>query len=186
MRLNNFKKAFTLIELMVVIAIIGILATAGISMYGTYQAKARDTKRTTNLNNLTVWLQGYYTDKYEFPAEKSANCLYNSTWDVADALKSYYDNKKLPLDPQKGRKAWSCNEAWAPFYLRLSKDGVANVAYILWTNVEVKSWANYLLNTSVKTYEDQTTRIEWANALTDVQRNATSNKQNILYAVVGN
>jgi len=39
------QPAFTLIELMVVMAIVAILATAGISAYSGYTKKARDTSR---------------------------------------------------------------------------------------------------------------------------------------------
>ncbi len=39
------QKAFTLIELMVVMAIIAILATAGLSAYSGYIKKGRDTAR---------------------------------------------------------------------------------------------------------------------------------------------
>ncbi len=43
------KKGFTLVELMVVMAIIAILATAGISAYGGYIKKSRDTVRLGDL-----------------------------------------------------------------------------------------------------------------------------------------
>lgn len=183
MKLN--KKGFSLIELMVVIAIIGILATAGISMYGTYQAKARDTKRVSNLNSLTIWLQGYYTDKSEYPAPQNWTCLSDNNWTVNDALKSYYDNKNIPLDPQKQRTAWDCSIAGSPVYKQLSKDWVANTAYVLGSNVEVKSSANYKYTAwSNVTYEDESKKV-WL--LTDSDRSpAPTEVKNILYAIVNN
>lgn len=191
--LNNFfmklnKKGFSLIELMVVIAIIWILATAGISMYGTYQAKARDTKRVSNLNSLTIWLQGYYTDKSEYPDPQTTNCLSTDKWILSDSLAPYYDNKAIPLDPQKNRVAWGCTTAWAPFYTPIKKDKVAKAAYVLWSNVEVKSTANYYYNTidsSDNAYSVESAKI---NAITDAQRKvSTSNPaEKILYAIVNN
>lgn len=43
------QSGFTLIELMVVMAIIAILATAGLSAYGGYIKKARDSTRISDL-----------------------------------------------------------------------------------------------------------------------------------------
>ncbi len=43
------QRAFTLVELMVVMAIIAVLSTAGISAYGGYIKKSRDTVRLGDL-----------------------------------------------------------------------------------------------------------------------------------------
>lgn len=48
------QKGFTLVELMVVMAIIAILATAGISQYGRFIKSARDTTRITDLQAINV------------------------------------------------------------------------------------------------------------------------------------
>jgi len=48
------QKGFTLVELMVVMAIIAILSTAGISQYGRFIKSARDTTRTSDLNALNI------------------------------------------------------------------------------------------------------------------------------------
>lgn len=177
------RKGFTLIELMVVIAIIAILATSGISMYGTYQAKARDTKRMNNLNTLTVWLQGYYTDKSEYPEAHTTNCLSSVDWTVHPDLASYYDNKKIPLDSQKNRKAWNCTIGGSPLYKHLTKDTVPKTAYILGSNLEVKSSANLQYVSTDTTYEAISPKV-WQ--ITSAQKNATTNKENILYAIVNN
>jgi prepilin-type N-terminal cleavage/methylation domain-containing protein len=48
------QKGFTLVELMVVMAIIAILSTAGISQYGRFIKSARDTTRVADLNALNI------------------------------------------------------------------------------------------------------------------------------------
>jgi prepilin-type N-terminal cleavage/methylation domain-containing protein len=49
---NNVKKAFTLVELIVVITILAILGTiAFLSLQG-YSADARNSKRTSDINNM--------------------------------------------------------------------------------------------------------------------------------------
>ena len=47
---KSFFKGFTLIELLIVITIIGILATFVIASFATAQAKARDSRRKSNLD----------------------------------------------------------------------------------------------------------------------------------------
>jgi len=51
MILNTKKKAFTLIELLIVVAIIGILAGVGIPMYNGYMANAKVESANTNHAN---------------------------------------------------------------------------------------------------------------------------------------
>ncbi len=48
------QKGFTLVELMVVLAIIAILATSGISQYGKFIKSARDTTRIADLGALNI------------------------------------------------------------------------------------------------------------------------------------
>ncbi len=50
------QKGFTLVELMVVMAIIAILSTAGISQYGRFIKSARDTTRLTDLDAINIVL----------------------------------------------------------------------------------------------------------------------------------
>ena len=49
--INTKKKAFTLIELLIVVAIIGILAGVGIPMYNGYMASAKVESSNTNHSN---------------------------------------------------------------------------------------------------------------------------------------
>lgn len=60
MKLNN--KGFSLVELMVVVAIIGILASVAVPAINKYMAKARQSEAKTNLG-------GLYTSEKAFAAE---------------------------------------------------------------------------------------------------------------------
>ncbi|KKP87917.1 MAG: hypothetical protein UR91_C0032G0005 [Candidatus Nomurabacteria bacterium GW2011_GWC2_35_8] len=70
MKKNNFKiiRAFTLIEILVVIGIIVVLVSLVSSSYSTTQKKARDARRKQELKQIQNALEQYYSAcKYEYP-----------------------------------------------------------------------------------------------------------------------
>lgn len=69
----KFQSAFTLIELLIVIAIIGILVTTGIFSWQSAQAKARDNKRITDLKSIQTALETYKNAKGRYPQGPAPN-----------------------------------------------------------------------------------------------------------------
>jgi prepilin-type N-terminal cleavage/methylation domain-containing protein len=65
--LNKNNKGFTIVELLIVIVVIGILALLVITTYSGIQAKARNSKRQTDLASLQTHLEGFYNDNGYYP-----------------------------------------------------------------------------------------------------------------------
>ena len=61
------QKGFTLIELMIVIAIIGILAAIAIPQFSSYRAKSFNSASLSDVRNLRTDLEAYYAEWGEYP-----------------------------------------------------------------------------------------------------------------------
>ncbi len=64
---TKVQAGFTIIELLIVIAIIGILATLVLTNFQGAQAKGRDTVRKNDINSLYQKLEEYHNEKGGYP-----------------------------------------------------------------------------------------------------------------------
>lgn len=61
------KKGFTIVELLIVIVVIGILATLVIVTFAGIQQKARNTQRQTDIKALNGYIEAFYADYGYYP-----------------------------------------------------------------------------------------------------------------------
>lgn len=77
MKNKYFFNGFTLVELIITMAIIGVLITVATVNYEKVRVKSRDSKRKTDLANIAIAMDSYHTDNDRFPGAK--NSTYWST-----------------------------------------------------------------------------------------------------------
>lgn len=78
--LKDIKKrdqGFTIVELLIVIVVIGILAALVVTTYAGIQAKARDSKRQTDVQALQTQVEAFYAANNYYPSNAD---LTSSTW----------------------------------------------------------------------------------------------------------
>jgi prepilin-type N-terminal cleavage/methylation domain-containing protein len=113
--LNN--KGFTIVELLIVIVVIGILALLVITTYSGIQAKARNSKRQTDIQSVQTQLEAFFSQNGYYPSLKDmnegtdVNTDANSTW-VATNMKSL-DQTALadPSNPKSSKQLKGAPEA---------------------------------------------------------------------------
>jgi type IV pilus assembly protein PilE len=59
----KMQKGFTLIELMIVVAVIGILASVGIPAYGNYVIRGKLVNATSDLSNGRIMMEQFFQDQ---------------------------------------------------------------------------------------------------------------------------
>lgn len=104
---RKFGRAFTLIELLIVITIIGILAVALVPRISQGPARARDVTRKTDLGSISTALEISYTDSGSYPASTNGGECLSST-STAGALILPLLNGVVPNDPKSDNLLSPC------------------------------------------------------------------------------
>ena len=124
------QRAFTLLELLIVMIILALLAGLGLMAFGTIQKKSRDSRRKQDLINISKSLETYYNDWGTYPDSDngaivgcgpgtSLACNWGEPWLNTDNNTLYMS--ALPQDPVSD---------WNYFYLQNSDSSYYLFAYL--------------------------------------------------------
>lgn len=157
-------KGFTLVELMIVVAIIGVLATTLLPVLNGAQERARDGGRIASLNNIAAALTTYNSDEGQFPASTgdttnpttdtgNKNCLSSSGGITATDLSAILKGGKAPTDPQAKNQITPANVACGVQgsygYFPIQKNSVNASSFVLIADVESDKKMNYNYGKSI-------------------------------------
>ena len=164
--MKNFKKGFTLVEMLIVVVIIGILSAALLPRLQGAQSAARDSARKSDLSQLGSAILSYYNNRGEYPWTGS------NTWDatnrmipaeqIRDILMQVVELSSLPTDPNRSnyisfkKEGSEATATWSYFkdnkdiengqygYARMKKNTIKNGWYLLMARTETEWWSNFL------------------------------------------
>lgn len=127
------SRAFTLMEIMIVIAALGILTSALIPSFTNYQKRWRDIARIAHLNSAAKIINNFFIDKWNYPSNTAAGCV------DSVALNSY---GKISSDPLTSNNNW-CSTLGQ--YAYGSSSLLTNSAneFILFAKMENPNGGNY-------------------------------------------
>ncbi len=139
------KRSFSIIELLVVIVVIGILASIGLNSFNGSKVRARDSRRKVDLQSVKVAMSLFKRDKGVYPKLSAptntdfADCISGDSLVNWTSLQSQLANYLtiLPTDPRGkcvGEHPWTVSNKGNVYAYEVNS---ANpIAYSLWAALE--------------------------------------------------
>ncbi len=105
MKKINIKDGFSLLEMLVVTAIIGLLASTMVFSYSQFVRQSHDARRKTDLENIKAALEQYRSNNNIYPASVVFTSPNNNICDPGGCAAGVY-MQKVPNDPKTGNTYW--------------------------------------------------------------------------------
>lgn len=118
------QPGFTLVEILIVMVIIGIVATIGFGSFASSQMKGRDASRKSDLTQIARALETYYNDYGQYPLDSVGAIAGCGAGVACEWGEPFVDDKntvymiKIPHDPKSDR-----------YYRYASSDGTSYQIY---------------------------------------------------------
>ena len=117
------RRGFTVVELLIVIVVIGILASIVLVLYGGAQTRSRDVRRKNDISIIVGYLELYASEHQGlYPISSGATNTINASWSTTAepaswavleaALAPYGKIPKDPISTQGGNGIYSSNYAY--------------------------------------------------------------------------
>jgi len=100
------ERGFTILELLIVVAVIGILSAGILALTGDTKTKSRDNRRAEDMRQIQNALNIYFTDNNRFPVEPDPVTVTGSD-DFSNALVSEGTIDTVPTDPLHPKKTYT-------------------------------------------------------------------------------
>lgn len=126
---RNKSRAFSLIELLVVITILAIISVVAYTKFGWSTDAAKNSKKLSDIASIETWLQMFYKDKNYYPMPSQYNATKNVWW--YDSTKTATVHNTLVIT-----KSWdqiATVTSWAWWWKVYESWSVANQIWAKWT-----------------------------------------------------
>ncbi len=100
--MKKYTKGFTLVELMVVIAIIGILTGIMLASFSAAKTQSRDVKRVSDLSQIQLALAGYFNRCGVYPANLTIGSGESTCTSAGTTIKLSTFISSVPIPPNAG------------------------------------------------------------------------------------
>jgi prepilin-type N-terminal cleavage/methylation domain-containing protein len=171
---KNTIKAFTLVEMLIVIVIIGILIAALMPRMQSAQWRARDVARKNDLSQIQTAIVTSQQDKWKWPWTWTEYTTI-AVKDIADFLTTAWMSA-VPQDPLTSSSfTWMGNtfiRSGNYAYAILKRNGTAKWWFVLMAKTEIEWWSNWVVCNAASSNVN-TTKNQITNWVINVANDAT-------------